>query len=82
MNELDKAVSTNVIQANFTLRNPETDAKHQHTHTLNEVQRRAYQIHRRHGGIYGGYTLEDWLEAEHELDEEDDSQSRHKDRIH
>jgi hypothetical protein len=82
MNELDKVVSTNVIQATFTLREPENSPKHQHTHTLNEVQRRAYQIHQRHGGVYGGYTLEDWLEAEHELDEEDNSSSPKKDQIH
>jgi hypothetical protein len=82
MNELNKAVSTNVIQSAFTLRDPETSPKRQHTHTLNEIQKRAYQVHQRHGGIYGGYTLEDWLEAEHELDEEDNSQSRHKGRIH
>ncbi len=82
MKELNRAVSTNVIQATFTLRDPETNPKHEHTHTLNEVQRRAYQIHQRHGGIYGGYTLEDWLEAEHELDEEDNSPSPKKDQIH
>jgi hypothetical protein len=82
MKELNRAVSTNVIQATFALRGPETNSKHQHTHTLNEVQRRAYQIHQRHGGIYGGYTLEDWLEAEHELDEEDNSPSPKKDQIH
>ena len=64
MNELNKVVSTNVIQSTFTLRDPETDPNPQHTHTLNEVQRRAYRIHQRHGGIYGGYTLEDRLEAE------------------
>jgi len=82
MSELDKVVSTNVIQATFTLRDPESNPNQQHTHTLNEVQRRAYQIHQRHGGIYGGYTLEDWLEAEHELDEEDNSPSPKKDQIH
>jgi hypothetical protein len=32
--------------------------------------------------VYGGYTLEDWLEAEHELDEEDHSPSPKKDQIH
>jgi hypothetical protein len=82
MNELNKVVSTNVIQATFTLRDPETGSEPQHTHTLNEVQRRAYRIHQRHGGIYGGYTLEDWLEAEHELDEEDNSRSPKKEQIH
>ncbi len=82
MNELNKVVSTNVIQSTFTLRDPETDPKRQHTHTLNEVQRRAYRIHQRHGGIYGGYTLEDWLEAERELDEEDTYRSPKKEQIH
>jgi hypothetical protein len=38
--------------------------------TLNEIQIRAYRIHWQHGGPYGGYTLDDWLEAEHELDDE------------
>jgi Protein of unknown function (DUF2934) len=38
--------------------------------TLNEIQIRAYKIHQRHGGYYGGYSLDDWLEAEHELDDE------------
>jgi hypothetical protein len=32
--------------------------------------------------VYGGYTLEDWLEAEHELDDEDNSPSPKKDQIH
>lgn len=82
MNEVDKVTSTNVIQSSFTLRDSESDPKHQHTHTLNEVQRRAYQIHQRHGAIYGGYTLEEWLEAEHELDNEDDSATPKTDRIH
>lgn len=38
--------------------------------TLNEIQIRAYKIHQQHGGYYGGYSLDDWLEAEHELDDE------------
>lgn len=38
--------------------------------TLNEIQIRAYKIHQQHGGLYGGYSLDDWLEAEHELDDE------------
>jgi Protein of unknown function (DUF2934) len=82
MDELNKAASSSIIQTSFTLRDPETNPKAQHTHTLNEVQRRAYQIHQRYGGIYGGYTLEDWLEAEHELDEEDNSPMPKKDQIH
>src|SRR5580704_13223814 len=82
MSELNKVVSGNVIQPTLTPRDPEKGPKHEHTHTLNEVQRRAYQIHQRHGGVYGGYTLEDWLEAEHELDDEDNSPSPRKDQIH
>jgi Protein of unknown function (DUF2934) len=81
MKEMNQVVSSNGFPTAFTLRNPETSPKSQHTHTSNEVQRRAYQVHRRHGGIYGGYTLEDWLEAEHELDDEDNSPSPKKDEI-
>jgi hypothetical protein len=56
--------------------------EHKHEHPLTEVQRRAVTIHQRHGGVYGGYTLEDWLEAEHELDDQDNSQPAQNDRIH
>lgn len=38
--------------------------------TLSEIQIRAYRIHQQHGGYFGGYSLDDWLEAEHELDDE------------
>ncbi len=82
MKETNEVVATAVFQATFTLRDPESTPKHQHNHTLDDVQRRAYRIHQRHGGIYGGYTLEDWLEAEHELDDEDNSPSPKKDQIH
>lgn len=82
MKETNEVVTTAVFQATFTRRDPESTPKHQHTHTLDDVQRRAYRIHQRHGGIYGGYTLEDWLEAEHELDDEDNSPSPKKDQIH
>ena len=41
-----------------------------HPATLHEIQIRAYRIHQEHGAVYGGYTLDDWLEAEHELDDE------------
>jgi hypothetical protein len=41
-----------------------------HPTTLNEIQIRACRIHQEHGAVYGGYTLDDWLEAEHELDDE------------
>lgn len=41
-----------------------------HPVTLHEIQIRAYRIHQEHGAVYGGYTLDDWLEAEHELDDD------------
>jgi hypothetical protein len=82
MKESNEVVSTAVFQTTFTLRDPESNPKPQHTHTLSEVQKRAYRVHQRHGGIYGGYTLEDWLEAEHEIDEEDNSPSPKKDQTH
>ncbi len=40
--------------------------------TLNQIQIRANRVHQRHGAVGGGYTLEDWLEAEHELENERD----------
>jgi hypothetical protein len=61
---------------------PEETPENVHPHTLDEIQRRARRIHRRHGGVYGGYTLEEWLEAEHELDDEDQPLSDQKDRVH
>jgi len=48
--------------------------------TLNEVQLRACRIHHEHGSVCGGYTLDDWLEAEHELADEREP-SRKKDRV-
>jgi hypothetical protein len=44
--------------------------KNGHSPTLDEIQIRAYRVRRRHGGLGGGYTLDDWLEAEHELEDE------------
>jgi Protein of unknown function (DUF2934) len=82
MKVITEVINHDIFQATFTLRDSESGSKQQHTHTLNEVQRRAYQVHQRHGGIYGGYTLEDWLKAEHELDEEDDSPSPKNDQVH
>ena len=38
-----------------------------HPPTLEDVQRRACEIHHEHGAVTGGYTLDEWLEAEHEL---------------
>jgi len=50
------------------------DGDHEHSGechpTLNEIQIRAYRVHREHGELGGGYTLDDWLEAEHELNDE------------
>jgi hypothetical protein len=40
-----------------------------HPPTLEDIQRRARRIHHEHGGTTGGYTLDDWLEAEHELED-------------
>jgi hypothetical protein len=82
MKETNELVNSELFQTTFTLRDPESSPKHEHTHTLNEVQRRAYRIHERHGGIYGGYTLEDWLEAEHELDEEENPLAPNDDQVH
>lgn len=42
-----------------------------HPPTLDEIQLRAYRVHYRHGGTFGGYSLDDWLEAEHELTDGD-----------
>ena len=45
---------------------------HHHPPTLEDIQRRACEIHHEHGAVNGGYTLDEWLEAEHELEETDD----------
>ena len=82
MKEITEVVNSEFFQTTITLRDPDSSSKHEHTHTLNEVQRRAYRIHERHGGIYGGYTLEDWLEAEHELDDEENPLAPKDDQIH
>ena len=60
----------------------ETPSPEQGTsHRLNEIQRRACRLHHQHGATCGGYTLEEWLEAEHELDEES-KRPKDKDHIH
>jgi len=41
-----------------------------HPPTLNAIQIRAYRIHQEHGAVYGGYSLDEWLQAEHELEDE------------
>jgi hypothetical protein len=65
-----------------THQDSEESPEYQHPHTLDEIQRRALKIHRRHGGVYGGYTLEEWLEAEHELEREDHPAPDKKDHVH
>jgi Protein of unknown function (DUF2934) len=50
--------------------------------SLNEIQIRAYRIHQKHGAVYGGYTLDDWLEAEHELDDELRGNPKKKEHLH
>jgi hypothetical protein len=46
-----------------------------HPPTIDDIQLEAMRLHYRHGGIFGGYSLEDWLEAEHELSDDVDSSS-------
>jgi hypothetical protein len=50
--------------------------------SLDEIQIRAYRVHYRHGGIFGGYTLDEWLEAEHELDEESKQNRKRTENVH
>ena len=61
MKETNEVVVTDIFQTTFILRDFENTPDHEHFHSLNEIQRRACRIHQRHGAIYGGYTLEDWL---------------------
>lgn len=56
------------------------DANH-HQPTLEDVQRRACEIHHEHGAVTGGYTLDEWLEAEHELEDTEGADSEN-DRVH
>ncbi len=48
--------------------------------TLDQIQLRACRIHSQHGGVCGGYNLDDWFEAEHELEDENQL-SLKKDRV-
>lgn len=50
--------------------------------SLHDIEIRAYRIHQKHGGVYGGYTLDEWLEAEHELDEEHRGERSKKEQVH
>jgi len=58
------------------------DCSSAHHPTLNEIQIHACRIHQRHGAYYGGYTLEDWLEAEHELNGDVSADSEKEDSVH
>jgi len=42
-----------------------------HPPSLEDIQRRACEIHHQHGAVSGAYTLDEWLEAEHELEKTD-----------
>jgi hypothetical protein len=53
-----------------------------HPATLNEIQIRAYRIHQEHGAVNGGYTLDDWLEAEHELDDKARGDPEKEEQVH
>ena len=59
---------------------PKIHANH-HPPTLEDVQRRACEIHHEHGAVTGGYTLDEWLEAEHELEDTDGTDSENN-RVH
>jgi len=63
---------TNDDDMNSTEYDGDVDRVH-HPPTLDEIQLRAYRVHYQHGGVFGGYSLDDWLEAEHELTDDDDS---------
>jgi hypothetical protein len=47
-----------------------------HQPTLDEIQLRACRIHSKRGGVCGGYNLDDWFEAEHELEDEHQSSAK------
>lgn len=79
------ATSNNVVgssggEAGALERDAEEGPGYTDWHKLDEVQRRACRLHHRHGATCGGYTLEEWLEAEHELEVE--SKGPRKDRVH
>lgn len=78
----DQSVNSTGGQDSPAHQDSEENPDHQLPQTLNEIQRRALRIHRRHGGVNGGYTLGDWLEAEHELEHEETPAPVKKDRVH
>jgi hypothetical protein len=51
---------------------------HHHPPTLGDIQRRAFEIHHEHGAVNGGYTLDEWLEAEHELEDTDGTSDKNE----
>jgi hypothetical protein len=67
----------------FVMRLEEDSKIHANHHppTLEDVQRRACEIHYEHGAVNGGYTLDEWLEAEHELEDTDGLDSENN-RVH
>jgi hypothetical protein len=73
----------NVDRLNGLVMLLEEDSKiHANHHpTLEDVQRRACEIHHEHGAVTGGYTLDEWLEAEHELEDTDGPDSENN-RVH
>jgi hypothetical protein len=74
----------NVDRLNGLVMLLEEDSKihgNHHPPTLEDVQRRACEIHHEHGAVTGGYTLDEWLEAEHELEDTDGPDSENN-RVH
>ena len=51
------------------LSDEESESHMHHPPTLEDIQHRACEIHHKHGAVNGGYTLDEWLEAEHELED-------------
>ena len=70
MRSANHFAASNNLEMTLSERESEEGPGHNRLHHLDEIQRRACRIHHRHGAIYGGYTLEEWLEAEHELEDE------------
>jgi len=64
----------------FAEKNFDNQIEH-HPPALEEICRRAFKIHREHGSVSNGYTLDDWLKAEHELEDEA-TPVRRKDPVH
>ena len=82
MNHISRIDSTHRLDNSALLlqREIETQAD-SHPPTLDEIQREACRIHFEHGGVTGGYTLDDWLEAEHELEHKITPAGK-KDQVH